>query len=89
MHTQSALKSPKTDALWIPDIIIIYSTAPRHDSLPRLNICSVGIPSQMYFYFFKLLPINFLLIFLIILGSLFKHLVSIGTCHPSVFADVT
>lgn len=37
-------------------------------SLHRLNICSLSAPSQMYFYFCKLLPIKFLLIFLVILG---------------------
>lgn len=37
-------------------------------SLHRSNICSLSAPSQMYFYFCKLLPINFLLIFLVIPG---------------------
>lgn len=37
-------------------------------SQSRLNICSSSVLSQMHFYSFKLLPINFLLIFLIIPG---------------------
>lgn len=42
-------------------------------SLHRSNICSLTSPSRMYFYFCKLLPINFLLIFLVILGLFYLN----------------
>lgn len=59
IHTQSSLKSPKTDALWIPDIIIIYSTAPCHDKVyPGWTSAASVHPHKCIFTFTGCCPLT-------------------------------